>query len=372
MKNLIAALAVFAFACSAHAQQLEGTFPADGGAISVTASGGDVNAAGLDFKSSNDGLIPIPDNAGAPFTFLLSNTPSNVTYGNLGTSVTFAAGTTTALSVGAQAGAEITASWGNGPTPVAFDVSAAGGGAAPGNLLDGLINYYPLNSNFYDLAGSVPGNTSTNDDHGTQPGSSVSFTGGYAVFNGDDEAYAEVPDSADVVAAGESLSISAWFQVTSLDDGWQGLIAHGESSDWRIARRGGDNVISSRVGAGDIPGGAEGPAIDDGAWHHVVAVADMAGDQSLYVDGTLVASNPYASITDNGSGRMMIGGNPDTGGFRTWNGGIDDIGMWDRALSAAEVATIYDSGRGALVPEPATGLLALMSVACLGLLRRRR
>ena len=128
MKKFIAALAIVAISSVAYGQALSGSWPADGGAISVTASGGDVNAAGLDFKSSNDMLIPVPGGPaapGAPFTFLLSNTPSNVTYGNLGTSVTFADGTTTELSVGAQAGAEITASWGNGPTPVSFPVAAA-------------------------------------------------------------------------------------------------------------------------------------------------------------------------------------------------------------------------------------------------------
>ena len=239
--------------------------------------------------------------------------------------------------------------------------------------LNGLLNYYPLDSDFNDLAGGVSGNASTNDDHGSQPGASITFTGGYAQFNGDDQAYAEVPDSADIVAAGESLSVSAWFKVDSLDDGWQGLIAHGESSDWRVARRGSDNVMSTRLAAGDIPTSAIGPDITDGEWHHVVAVGELGGDHSIYVDGGLVESNPYDQITDNGSGRMMIGGNPDTGpGFRTWNGGIDDIGMWDRGLSAEEVGSIFAAGRGNLVPEPGSGILACMGMlGFLGFRRRR-
>ena len=239
--------------------------------------------------------------------------------------------------------------------------------------LNGLLNYYPLDSDFSDLAGSVPGNASTNDDNGTQPGSSITFVDGYAQFNGDPEAFAEVPDSADIVAAGESLSISAWFKVDSLDDNWQALIAHGESADYRVARRGGDNVISTRVGAGDIPTSAIGPDITDGGWHHVVAVAPLGGNTEIWVDGALVETGGPTDITDNGSGRMMIGGNPDTGPeWRTWNGGIDDIGMWDRGLSADEIAGIYASGRGNLVPEPGSGILALMGV--LGILgfRRRR
>ena len=52
----------------------------------------------------------------SPFTFFLSNTPTQVTYGNLGRSVTLAAGSTTEMSVQAMAGAEdIIWVFGNGP-----------------------------------------------------------------------------------------------------------------------------------------------------------------------------------------------------------------------------------------------------------------
>lgn len=128
MKKLIALTSVLCFlaASTVNAQQLSGEFPEGGGKISVTASGGDVNAAGLDFASASGGLVPIEGGAAAPFTFLLSNTANQVTYGNLGSNITFADGSTTELSVGATAGtADILASWGQGATPVAFDVAEA-------------------------------------------------------------------------------------------------------------------------------------------------------------------------------------------------------------------------------------------------------
>ena len=237
-----------------------------------------------------------------------------------------------------------------------------------------LINHWKLDGNFDDTAPA-----GTNADNGSQPGSSVTFDAGntYAIFNGADDAYVEVPDSADIVAAGESLSISAWFQVSGLDDSWQGLVAHGESTDYRIARRGDDNVISYAGGAGDIPTSAIGPDIspDPDAWHHVLAVSPLGGPAAIYVNGSLVETGANTTLTDNGSGRLMIGGNPDTGpGFRTWNGGIDDVAMYDQALNANAAKQIFLDGRGNLnvVPEPGTGILALMGAACLGLLRRRR
>ena len=45
---------------------------------------------------------------------------------------------------------------------------------------------------------------------------------------------------------------------------------------------------------------------------------------------------------------MQIGGNPDAGG-RQWLGIIDDVAIWDRALTDAEVADIYNGGTGASI-----------------------
>ena len=250
---------------------------------------------------------------------------------------------------------------------------------------DGLINYWNLDGNFDDTAGSVTGNTSTFVDNGSQPGSAVSFAdsptgvGQYAVFDGSIDAFIEVPDSDDIVAAGETLSISAWVNVNQFDQGWQAVIAHGEGSDYRIARRGGgSNILSYAGGAGDIPGDdSTGPNVNDGEWHHVVAISPNGAPTELWVDGGLVATGNPATLTDNGSGRLMIGGNPDTSGndFRTWDGGIDDVGMWDRALTGDEIGQIFRAGAQGVplsqVPEPGAGLMALMATCGLALLRRR-
>lgn len=242
----------------------------------------------------------------------------------------------------------------------ALAVLCAISGHASAGIHDGLLNYWNLDGDFNDTAGDLAGNTSSNADTGSQPAANVSFgqwtdldpdagaLGQYGIFDGTADAFVEVPDSADIVAAGESLSISAWFNVNQFDQGWQGLVAHGEGSDYRIARRGGgSNIMSYAGGTGDIPGADDiGPDVNDGNWHHVVSISPFGAPAELWVDGVQVATGGDTALTDNGSGRLMIGGNPDTAGdgFRTWDGAIEDIGMWDRALNGGEINAIYNSG----------------------------
>jgi|GEM_PF-2150451 len=111
------------------------TFPEGGGPISIAAEV-ELSTAGLDFQSPDGNLIPVPNEIGAaPFTFFLSNTPNQVTYGNLGGRVTFAAGSVTEMSVEARAGADdIQWFFGTGP----------GGGPIAGRFdTDNLVRELP-------------------------------------------------------------------------------------------------------------------------------------------------------------------------------------------------------------------------------------
>ncbi len=221
-----------------------------------------------------------------------------------------------------------------------------------GQLVNGLLNYWDFEGDFEDNAGEFPGSASTTDDDGTNAGGNVALSGGgplgiYGDFARD---YVEVSDSADLIAANENLSISAWFRVDGFDQSWQALIGHGEGSDYRIARRGDGQGMGYAGGVGDIPGSDMVP-VNDGLWHHVVAITEHNVSTRLWVDGNLVATGGVPALTDNGAGRLMIGGNPQGNAgdapptqYRPWNGGIDDVAMWDRVLTDAEIGDLYNGG----------------------------
>lgn len=83
-----------------------------------------VQISGLDLQSPNGSLVPVSEDLGpAPFAFFLSNTANQITWGNLGTTVTVNGSLNTgARYVGSNPARDIQASWGDGATPVAIPV----------------------------------------------------------------------------------------------------------------------------------------------------------------------------------------------------------------------------------------------------------
>jgi hypothetical protein len=78
-----------------------------------------------------------------------------------------------------------------------------------------------------------------------------------------------------------------------------------------------------------------------GQWHHIAGVGD-AVNMYIYVDGVLVGSRSDPALPDYGSNTnpFNIGGNVfGTGNY--FNGLIDEVVVYDRALSASEIAQLY-------------------------------
>ena len=120
------ALFLLAIIQSTHAE-LAGTFPAEGGQITIAPTDGPVRAGGIEL-SPTSGTLTRGDSP-APFAFFIPNAvePENVTWGVLGTPVTIDG--PVSLDVTASADAVIDATWGNGVVPTPFPI--VGGGTFP-------------------------------------------------------------------------------------------------------------------------------------------------------------------------------------------------------------------------------------------------
>ncbi len=109
-------------------------------------------------------------------------------------------------------------------------------------------------------------------------------------------------------------------------------------------------------------------AVNDGEWHQLVGV--FTGSQTLvYVDGTLETGspggNPLNAAPANtvfSAGGVTVAGVPKA----SYNGLLDNLQLYDHALSGTEVLELYNSQ----VPVPATLSLIGAGLLALGLKRR--
>jgi hypothetical protein len=121
------------------------------------------------------------------------------------------------------------------------------------------------------------------------------------------------------------------------------------------------------------------PPLSLGQWHYVAVVADSANQEvQFWRDGQNAGSFFYtgsfypAPVPQLNFGGEPTYGNPNQG---YWDGKIDDLALWTRALSSQEIASIYQAGLNglpliSLVPEPSTlscvavGFLIFLAERC--------
>ena len=85
------------------------------------------------------------------------------------------------------------------------------------------------------------------------------------------------------------------------------------------------------AGSGDLP---------ENQWLHAAAVYD-GSDMKLFLDGTEVGTTSKSGIiSQDPSVPVWIGGNPTEPGSKPWRGRIDDVRVYDRALTATELADL--------------------------------
>src|SRR5438128_1008235 len=84
-----------------------------------------------------------------------------------------------------------------------------------------------------------------------------------------------------------------------------------------------------------------GPSLQTGTWYHV-AVSNVGNSVNLYLNGTAVASGTLSISTPTGTQFYM--GSPAGDSYRRLDGLTDEAAVYNRALSATEIQSIYTAG----------------------------
>jgi len=86
---------------------------------------------------------------------------------------------------------------------------------------------------------------------------------------------------------------------------------------------------------------------EPGQWHHIVVVVDSSGNGKMFVNGE--EEDTWSSGTNTSVNRFSIGQEYDGSGSTAsdfFDGKIDEVAVWNVALSAADVTALYNSGIG--------------------------
>jgi beta-galactosidase len=171
-------------------------------------------------------------------------------------------------------------------------------------------------------------------------------TGNYLVLDGSGSAVAPGP----IIDASGSFSVSVWVRLDR-PDVWSTFASQdGRAISSFYLQRRDSNYLAFTTYASDSPGAepcvaTAGLRPRQGEWYHVVATRDsQTGEQRIYVDGLLSGKATCAGgfQTD---GPLVVGRGKWNAPTDWTSGGIDELGVSDRVLSAGEIVDLYHLGR---------------------------
>ncbi len=151
--------------------------------------------------------------------------------------------------------------------------------------------------------------------------------------------------SLDGSTAGVAWTLAMWIKTTQAGAGfaYQGDGGWGNNNTVFYLNQG-NTTAGTRVGAVRYAGGwLTGTAsINDGNWHFI-AIAVNGGSKNIYIDGNLDTTTTGWPNVSAGN-QFWIGGTADTGdGVAKFSGLIDEVSIYNRALSLPEVQSLTNA-----------------------------
>ena len=213
----------------------------------------------------------------------------------------------------------------------------------------GLIGWWKMD----EVSGTVAADSSGNGNDGTVVGGAQWVSGyidGAIDFDGDDD-YIDCGHDPVFNTAGE-MTVATWLTVRSVPTAWASVVAKGEYS-WRLSC---ENLqpmfhFGITIWSATNPSIAGGTAVGFNEWHHVAGTYDGA-NINVYLDGSLDGTIATTSPIGVNAANVLIGENPEAAG-RNWDGMIDDVRIYNRALSQAELGELMPRQLKATLPNPA-------------------
>jgi hypothetical protein len=223
-----------------------------------------------------------------------------------------------------------------------------------GDINSGLVAYYPFNGNANDASG--------NGNNGTVYGAAYETYGAGQTalhFSGTAATYVVVPRSASLEPQ-DAITISLWCQgIPGTGQQYGTILRKADNCSEGYYIRTADSNSSGipetfRLDLSNPCAGGSSSVVafttSTGlSWQHLVATYSSNDGLRTYVNGVLVSQAPPMGQLLH-SGDLFIGGatvHDQDGGF---NGLINEVRIYNRALSASEIQLLYSGASGSSVP----------------------
>ena len=148
----------------------------------------------------------------------------------------------------------------------------------------------------------------------------------------------------------DSITVSAWIKPNSgLDTYYEGIVDKGYSNSWFFGTRGvGSHNLSVWMNNGERAYTADNAYSND-IWTFIVFTYDKdvggTDEIKIYVNGSLSATGNYSTAMGTNNNPVRIGDNIVSGDDRSYfDGLIDEVKIWNYALTAEQVKTEYNGG----------------------------
>jgi len=169
-------------------------------------------------------------------------------------------------------------------------------------------------------------------------------------LNLDELEYVNVPQSSPLEFGTGNFSVECWMKTTD-SASTMGLVSYGDRNDgagWSLIKDA--TNVDFYIDDGSTQVGTEGTSnVTDGDWHHIVVSVDKSANQILYVDNVAEDTDAVTSVGNidtNDVDVIAIGRyHHNDAWFRYFNGSIDEVKIYNKALSSAEVTKNYNHGK---------------------------
>ena len=207
----------------------------------------------------------------------------------------------------------------------------------------GAESAYSSNVALYQLDGNANDTVGNHNSTASNVTYSTGKFGQCAVFNGSSQYITTGVDSSDISMTNTSFSCWVNFTATSgtiMDNGGaassgRGLILETGSGYIVWQQANGTSGQSTAITTASN-------SYNDGNWHHVVGTIDGNRVMKLYIDGNVETSTPTANSSASSPLYTLEIGRRAFYNSQYFNGSIDQVRIYDKALSSDEVSILYN------------------------------